>query len=83
MSNDGGGMWLSALGPTGAAALNWAIYLYYRNTNKSHAFERGSRVEVQPVTGSDVKTGDVEGVRNCRISGDNVKAYRDRVKRRR
>lgn len=81
MSDDGGGIWLLALGPTGAAALYWAIYRYYRNTDKSHAFERETKVEAKPVTGTDFKTGDVEGVRNSRISGDNVKAYRDRVRR--
>ncbi|MDY0021827.1 hypothetical protein [Arenimonas caeni] len=74
-------LWLLALGPAGAAALYWAIYRFYRNTDKSHAFERETKVDAKPVTGSDVKIGDVEGVRNKRISGDNVRAYRNRVKR--
>lgn len=79
--SDDNGAWLLALGPAGAAALYWAIYRYYRNTDKSHAFERETAVEAKPVTGDDRKTGDVKGVRNSRISGDNVKAYRQRVKR--
>ncbi|HEX4854830.1 hypothetical protein [Arenimonas sp.] len=79
--SDDNGAWLLALGPAGAAALYWAIYRYYRNTDKSHAFERDTAVEAKPVTGDDRKTGDVKGVRNSRISGDNVKAYRQRVKR--
>jgi hypothetical protein len=79
--SDDNGVWLLALGPTGAAALYWAIYRYYRNTDKSHAFERETKVDAKPVTGTDRKTGDVTGVRNSRIPGDNVKAYRDRVKR--
>jgi hypothetical protein len=79
--SDDNGIWLLALGPAGATALYWAIYRYYRNTDKSHAFERETKVDAKPVTGTDRKTGDVTGVRNSRISGDNVKAYRDRVRR--
>lgn len=79
--SDDNGAWLLALGPAGAAALYWAIYRYYRNTDKSHAFERETAVDAKPVTGDDRKTGDVKGVRNSRISGDNVKAYRTRVRR--
>jgi len=79
--SDDNGLWLLALGPSGAAALYWAIYRYYRNTDKSHAFERETDVDAKPVTGSDTKTGNVEGVRNKRIAGDNVRAYRQRVKR--
>ncbi len=79
--SDDGGLWLLALGPAGGTALYWAIYRYYRNTDKSHAFERETAVDAKPVTGSDRKIGDVTGVRNSRIGGDNVKAYRERVKR--
>ena len=79
--SDDNGIWLLALGPAGATALYWAIYRYYRNTDKSHAFERETEVDAKPVTGTDRKTGDVTGVRNSRISGDNVKAYRERVRR--
>jgi hypothetical protein len=79
--SDDNGLWLLALGPAGAGALYWAIYRYYRNTDKSHAFERETKVDAKPVTGTDRKTGDVTGVRNKRISGDNVGAYRQRVRR--
>jgi hypothetical protein len=79
--SDDNGLWLLALGPAGAGALYWAIYRYYRNTDKSHAFERETTVNAKPVTGTDRKTGDVTGVRNKRISGDNVGAYRERVRR--
>lgn len=79
--SDDNGLWLLALGPAGAAALYWAIYRYYRNTDKSHAFERETEVDAKPVTGTDRKVGDVEGVRNKRIRGDNVRAYRERVRR--
>jgi len=79
--SDDGGLWLLALGPAGATALYWALYRYYRNTDKSHAFERETAVEAKPVTGSESKVSEVKGTRESRISGDNVRAYRARVKR--
>lgn len=79
--SDDGGLWLLALGPTGAAALYWAIFRYYRNTDKSHAFERETAVDAKPVTGSEHKVSEVKGTRKTRIDGDNVKAYRTRVRR--
>lgn len=79
--SDDGGVWLLALGPAGGTALYWAIYRYYRNTDKSHAFERETTVEAEPVTGSENKVDEVKGTRETRIGGDNVRAYRQRVKR--
>lgn len=79
--SDDSGLWLLALGPTGATALYWALYRYYRNTDKSHAFERETTVEAQPVTGSDGKVGEIKGTRKTRIDGDNAQAYRTRVQR--
>jgi hypothetical protein len=80
MSEDGG-MWLLALGPAGGAALYWAIYRYYRNTDKSHAFERETTVDAKPVTGTEHKVDEVKGTQATRIPGDNAAAYRTRVKR--
>ncbi len=80
MSNDGG-LWLLAMGPAGATALYWGLYRYYRNTDKSHAFEQETTVKAKPVTGSEQKVDEVTGTQNSRISGDNVHAYRNRVKR--
>jgi len=79
--NDDGGLWLLLLGPTGATALYWALYRYYRNTDKSHAFEYETTVEAKPVTGSDRKVDTVKGTQRTRIPGDNVRDYRRRVKR--
>lgn len=81
--SDDGGLWLLALGPAGATGLYWALYRYYRNTDKSHAFERETKVEAKPVTGAehDRKIDEVKGTQRKRISGDNVSAYRARVKR--
>ena len=50
--SDDNGLFLLALGPAGAGALYWAIYRYYRNTDKSHAFERETAVDAKPVTGT-------------------------------
>ncbi|WEN13813.1 hypothetical protein PY254_11210 [Rhodanobacter sp. AS-Z3] len=82
MSSDGG-MWLLALGPAGATGLYWALYRYYRNTDKSHDFEHETAVVAKPVTGSerDQKVDEVKGTQEKRISGDNVRQYRQRVKR--
>ncbi|QHS11336.1 hypothetical protein [Sinimarinibacterium sp. NLF-5-8] len=75
------GLWLLlALGPTGAAALYWMLYRYYRNTDKSHAFERETRISAQPITGNDLKTGNITGTRNSHISGDNLSVHRQRAR---
>jgi hypothetical protein len=79
--SDDSGLWLLALGPAGAAGLYWALYRYYRNTDKSHAFERETTVEAQPVTGSDEKIGENNGTQSTSISDSNVSAYRQRVQR--
>ncbi|MEO7324940.1 MAG: hypothetical protein ABIW82_08940 [Dokdonella sp.] len=80
MSSDGG-MWLLAIGPAGATGLYWALYRYYRNTDKSHDFEHETAVVAKPVTGSEQKVDEVKGTRETRIRGDNVRAYRKRVQR--
>ena len=72
---------LLLLGPGSGIGFYWALYRYYRNTDKSHAFERETKVEAKPVTGSDEKVGTNNGTRERRISGDNVREYRKRVSR--
>lgn len=67
------------LGPASSVGLYWALYRYYRNTDKSHAFERETKVDARPVTGSDEKVGTNNGTRETRIKGDNVREYRKRV----
>lgn len=81
MNDDSGLLLLLALGPAGATALYWALYRYYRNTDQSHAFENETSVQAQPVTGSDHPVGEVTGTQQTRISGDNVRDYRKRVRR--
>ena len=79
--SDDGGLWLLALGPAGATGLYWMLYRYYRNTDKSHAFERETKVQAQPVTGTDRKVDEVKGTRETRIRGNNASEYRKRVQR--
>ena len=80
MSEDSG-LWLLAAGPAGAAALYWALYRYYRNTDKSHGFEHETEIVAKPVTGSDRKVGENNGTQATSIRGNNVGAYRTRVQR--
>lgn len=82
MDNDSS-LALLALGPAGAVAVYWMLYRYYRNTDKSHAFERETAVAAQPVTGmeADRKVDEVRGTQQTQIPGNNVGDYRRRVKR--
>jgi hypothetical protein len=79
--SDDNGLALLALGPAGAIGLYWALYRYYRNTDKSQAFERETKVDAQPVTGSDTKTGTNNGTRESKIKDGNQDEYRKRVTR--
>ena len=81
--SDDSGIALLALGPAGAVGLYWALYRYYRNTDKSHAFERETLVDARPVTGSEHKIDEIKGTQETRIRGDNVNDYRKRVQRNR
>ena len=81
--SDDGSLALLLMGPAGATGLYWMLYRYYRNTDKSHAFERETTVEAKPVTGAekDRKVDEVKGTRATRIPGDNLGEYRKRVTR--
>jgi hypothetical protein len=81
MSDDSGILALLAAGPASAVGLYWLLYRHYRNTDKSHAFERETTVDARPVTGTDRKTGEIKGTRKSGIDGDNVREYRARVER--
>jgi hypothetical protein len=79
--SDENGLALLLLGPAGGVGLYWALYRYYRNTDKSDAFERETKVDAQPVTGTDLQVGTNNGTQESRIRGDNVGEYRQRVQR--
>ncbi len=79
--SDDGSLAILLLGPAGATGLYWALYRYYRNTDKSHGFEHETAVVAKPVTGSDDKVDEVTGTQKTSIPGDNVREYRKRVQR--
>lgn len=80
-SGDDGALWLLAAGPAGAVATYWAIYRYYRNNDKSHAFERDTIIEAQPVQGGEEKVDHISRTRDSDIDGDNSAKFRERVQR--
>lgn len=79
--DDGGSAWLLLLGPAGGAATYFGLWRYYRNTHVSHAFERETRIEAQPVTGHDARVDEVKGTKRSQIEGDNRTDHRRRVRR--
>ena len=70
-------LWQKMSGTNGT----FLLYRHYRNTDKSHAFERDTAVGARPATGLGRKADKVEGARDSRIHGDNVRQYRKRVQR--
>ncbi len=74
-------LFLLALGPVGAVGFYWAMFRHYRNTDKSHAFEHETAVEVLALTGgeADRKVDEIRGTRSPRIQGDNSGNHRHRV----
>jgi hypothetical protein len=81
MSDDSGIVALLAAGPASAVGLYWYLFRHYRNTDKSHGFERETVVDAKPVTGTDRKVDEVKGTKKSSIDGNNVGAYRTRVRR--
>ena len=79
--SDDNSLALLLLGPAGGVGLYWALYRYYRNTDKSQAFERETKVEAKPIVGTDIKVDTNNGTEEKRIKGDNVREYRKRVRR--
>lgn len=80
-SSEDGALWLLAAGPVGGVATYWAVYRYYRNTDKSHAFERDTIIEAQPVQGGEEQVDHISRTRDSDIDGDNSDNYRSRVQR--
>ncbi len=75
-------LFLLALGPASAAGFYWLMHRHYRNTDKSHAYERETAAEVLALTGTDAdRKVDVNlGTRASRIEGDNGGEHRQRVR---
>jgi hypothetical protein len=81
MASDDSLVWLLAAGPAGAVATYWGFYRYYRNTDKSHAYERDTIIESQPVQGGEERVHHISRTRDKDIDGDNSGNYRHRVQR--
>ncbi|KIQ27797.1 hypothetical protein VDG09_13410 [Xanthomonas campestris pv. raphani] len=79
--SDNVGLLVLLAGPIGASTLYWVLYQYYRNTGQSHAFERETLVDAKPVICSDTRIDTITGTQRKQIDGDNVAAYRTRVRR--
>lgn len=79
--DEGGSGWLLLAGPAAGVAVYTMLFRYYRNTDKSHQFERETIIEAQPVTGTDGKVDEVRGTKRTSIDGNNVKSFRQRVQR--
>jgi hypothetical protein len=80
-SGDDVPVWILAAGPAGGAATYWALYRYYRNTDKSHAYERDTLITAQPVQGHEQKVDHISRTRDSDIDGDNSSKHRERVQR--
>lgn len=80
-ASDGSPAWLLVLGPAGGGALYFGLWSYYRNTGKSHSFERETRIAAQPITGQDRKVDEIKGTKKSGIDGNNKSNHRQRVQR--
>lgn len=82
-SHSGGGSGELALllaGPVSGTALYAAVYRYYRNADKRHAFESETSVALKhEISGEEKKVDEVKGTRDSRIEGDNARDFRSRV----
>jgi len=72
---------LLLLGPVAGGLVYLGFWSFYRNTGKSHAFDRETRVDAKPVTGSDAKVREVKGTKKTGIDGANHREHRSRVQR--
>jgi hypothetical protein len=81
LASDGPPVWLLAAGPAGAAATYWALYRYYRNTDKSHSYERDTIIKAEQVHGGREKIDHISKTRRSGIEGDNSRSHRQRVQR--
>ncbi|TYL51842.1 hypothetical protein FXB39_07585 [Nocardioides sp. BGMRC 2183] len=81
LASDDSPIWLLLAGPVGGGATYWLIYRYYRNTDKSHHFERDTLISAQPVQGGEQKVHHISRTRDSDIDGDNSGQHRERVRR--
>lgn len=80
-SSEGSPAGLLLAGPIAALAVYGLLFRYYRNTDKSHSYETETRIQAAPITGGEQKVNDVRGTRRRSIEGENVRNFRERVRR--
>lgn len=73
--------WLLILGPIAAVATYLGLWAYYRNTHRSHSYERETSVEAQPIGRHDMKRTSITGTKRARIERENRTNHRQRVQR--
>jgi hypothetical protein len=74
-------IWLLAAGPAGAVVTYWTLYRYYRNTDKSHEYERDTIIKAQPVQGGEERLDHISRTRDSKMDGANGSKHRQRVQR--
>ncbi len=77
----GAPVFLLLFGPLAGGLVYFGLWSFYRNTGKSHAFDRETRVNAKPVTGTDAKVSEVKGTKKSGIDGANHRDHRSRVQR--
>ena len=72
-ASDEGGVpgWLLLAGPAGGGGVYFVSWRYYRNTHRSHSFERETRIESQPITGDEQKIKSITGTTKSGIDNAN------------
>ncbi len=80
-ANSDGPVWLLIGGPAAGGGMYFGLWRFYRNTHRSHSFERETKVAAQQVTGGDQKVDEVTGTSDSSINGNNVSNHRQRVQR--
>ena len=81
-SGGSGGIFvLLVSGPVAAFAFYFAMFRYYRNTDKTNQFERETAVDADPIQGYDRKVDEVHGTPQRTIEHHNEGAFRVRVQR--
>ena len=76
-----GPVWLLLGGPAAGGGMYFGLWRFYRNTHRSHSFEKETKVAAQQVTGGDQKVDEIKGTRDSSVKGNNVSDHRERVQR--
>jgi hypothetical protein len=76
-----GPVWLLAGGPAAGGGMYFGLWRFYRNTHRSHGFERETKVAAQQITGGERKVDEITGTSSSSVDGNNISDHRERVQR--